>query len=92
MNGEIDSLQRNTYAHRDDEYFYLKILNLHNQNEEKGFVGLKVMGIKSSYRSTPGHDFESIQYSHLAAFLAPLSILFTIPGIATVTSHPAIGC
>jgi len=32
LNGRIGTLQRNAYGYRDDEYFNLRILNLHNQN------------------------------------------------------------
>lgn len=32
LNGRIGTLQRNAYGYRDEEYFNLRILNLHNQN------------------------------------------------------------
>ena len=32
MNGRIKTLQRNAYGYRDEEYFNLRIFNLHNQN------------------------------------------------------------
>lgn len=32
MNGRIKTLQRNAYGYRDEQYFNLRIFNLHNQN------------------------------------------------------------